>query len=50
MFMGILLVAFGVLLLLSEMGIIYGSIWDYLWPMALIALGIDFIVGDRKKR
>ena len=50
MFIGILFVAFGVLLLLSEMGIIYGSVWNYLWPIALIALGIDFIVGERKKR
>lgn len=48
MFIGILLVAFGILLLLSEMGIIYGSVWNYLWPIALIALGFDFIFKDRR--
>lgn len=48
MFVGILLLAFGVLLLMKEMGIIYGNIWDYIWPIALIALGLDFIVSERR--
>ena len=48
MFIGILFVAFGVLLLLQELGIIYGSIWNYLWPIALIAMGVDFIFKDRR--
>lgn len=50
MFIGTLLVAFGVLLLLSELGIIYGSVWHYLWPVALIALGFDFIFKDRRRK
>jgi hypothetical protein len=49
MFVGILLVAFGVLMLLKEMHIIYGSVWDYLLPVALIALGADFIFKNSRK-
>ena len=50
MFIGIILVAMGVLIILDKMGIIYGSFWDYLWPVALIALGVDFIFKNSKNR
>ena len=50
MFIGIILVAMGVLMILDKMGIIYGSFWDYLWPVALIALGVDFIFKNSKDR
>ena len=49
MFIGILLLLFGVLLLLDQLGIIYGDFWDYLWPVALIALGGSMIFEHRKK-
>jgi hypothetical protein len=50
MFIGIILVAMGALMILDKMGIIYGSFWDYLWPVALIALGVDFIFKHSGKR
>ena len=50
MFIGIILVAMGVLIILDKMGIICGSFWDYLWPVALIALGADFIFKHSKRR
>ena len=50
MFIGIILVAMGVLMIPDKMGIIYGSFWDYLWPVALIALGVDFIFKNSKDR
>jgi hypothetical protein len=50
MFVGILLLTLGVLMILDKMGIIYGSVWDYLWPVALIALGVDFIFKHNRKR
>ena len=50
MFIGIILVAMGVLLFLKEFGIIYGSVWDYIWPVALIALGADFIFKHTRNR
>lgn len=50
MFVGVLLLAIGVLLLLEKMDIIvHGSVWDYLVPVALIALGADFIFKRRRK-
>lgn len=48
MFIGVILVAMGSLMILDKMGIIYGSFWDYLWPVALIALGVDFIFKHSK--
>jgi len=36
MFVGILLLTLGALMLLDKMGIIYGSLWDYILPVALI--------------
>ena len=50
MFIGIILVAMGVLMILEKMGFIYGSVWDYIWPIALIALGADFIFKHNKNR
>jgi hypothetical protein len=50
MFVGILLLAIGVLMILDKMGIIYGSFWDYLWPVALIALGVDFIFKSNRRK
>ncbi len=49
MFVGILLLILGVLMILDQLGIIYGSAWDYLWPVALIALGADFVSKSLRK-
>jgi len=49
MFVGILLLLLGVLMLLEHLGIIYGDVWDYFLPIAIIALGASFIVKDRRK-
>ncbi len=48
MFLGVLLLVMGFLMLLEKMGVIYGDFWDYLWPVALLALGASMIL-DRKK-
>lgn len=48
MFIGILLLILGVLLLLREMGFIYGNVWDYVWPIALIALGASMIFKHKR--
>ena len=49
MFVGIVLIAIGVLMTLDLMGVIHGSFWDYLVPVALIALGVDFVFERRRK-
>jgi hypothetical protein len=48
MFLGVLLLILGILLLLREMGLIYGNFWDYVWPIALIALGASMIFKSKK--
>lgn len=49
MFLGIILLSLGVLMILERLGIIYGPIWDYLWPVVLVALGLQLIVKHRQK-
>jgi hypothetical protein len=47
-FLGVLLVLVGVLMLLERLGIIYGDVWEYVFPIALIALGVSFMVKKGK--
>lgn len=49
-FWPIVLIGFGVLLLLSNLGLVPATGWAILWrfwPVALIALGVDVMVGHR---
>lgn len=46
----ILLVGLGALLLLNNLGITAVSVWDvlfHLWPLILIAIGLDLLIGRR---
>lgn len=50
LFWPIVLIGFGVLLLLSNLGLFPQTSWSILWrfwPVALIALGIDVMIGHR---
>ncbi|MBI2851171.1 MAG: hypothetical protein HYX80_09090 [Chloroflexi bacterium] len=47
---GLILVAVGVLWLLTKLGILSGSIWNYFWPVVLIIIGLSFIWGWRSRR
>jgi hypothetical protein len=44
MWIGIFLACLGVLYLLRNLGIIYGDVWDWAWPILLICLGIGMIL------
>ncbi len=49
-FWPILLISAGILLLLSNLGLVDWSTWNLLWrfwPLVLIAIGIDVLVGQR---
>ena len=49
-FWPILLISVGILLLLSNLGIVTWSTWNLIWrfwPLVLIAAGIDVLVGRR---
>ena len=48
MFWGLLLVLLGVLMLMEQFGVIRGDMWDYFWPLALIALGISMVFRHKK--
>lgn len=48
MWIGIFLTAVGILYLLHNMGIIYGNIWDWAWPILLICLGIGMIFKPKR--
>ncbi|MGB5138786.1 MAG: DUF5668 domain-containing protein [Candidatus Zixiibacteriota bacterium] len=48
MFVGLVILALGVLFLLENLGVLHGDIWEYLWPVAIIALGISILVKKRK--
>ena len=48
MFVGVLLLLLGILL--DKMNIIYGDAWDYFLPVALVALGVSFIVNSKKEK
>jgi hypothetical protein len=48
MFLGGLIVIIGVIMLLQTMGIIPGSVWSYLWPVAIILVGVSIILKKNK--
>lgn len=47
MFVGFIILALGVFFLLKNLGVISGDIWEYLWPTAIIALGISILFKKR---
>ncbi|UCD63712.1 MAG: hypothetical protein JSW34_13375 [Candidatus Zixiibacteriota bacterium] len=50
MFLGILLLLIGILMFLDRVGLIHIHFGEYIVPVALIALGVSFIAGSKKKR
>ena len=49
MFLGLLLILLGILMLLTRLEIIPGGVWDYFWPVLVIALGGSIIFRDKKR-
>ncbi len=50
MFIGLVLIAVGVIALLVKLGILAGSIWNYTWPAVLIIAGLLFITRPFGRR
>ena len=44
---GIILLAIGALLLLSNLHIFWWLQWQYIWPVILIVIGLAIIFGSR---
>ena len=49
MFIGLILLAMGVIALLIKLGVLTGSVWGYTWPVILIILGLSFLWGRRSR-
>jgi membrane protein implicated in regulation of membrane protease activity len=49
MFIGLILVAVGTIALLVSLGVLTGSIWNYIWPVILIVLGLSLMFGWRRR-
>ena len=47
MFIGLILIAVGVFALLVNLGVLSGSLWSYVWPSIIIALGLSFFWRKR---
>jgi hypothetical protein len=50
MVFGAIIIAVGIIALLVNTGAITGSIWDYVWPTALVIIGLSFIIGRFRRR
>ncbi len=48
MSLGTIFIILGFLLLLEEAGIINGSLWNYLFPVILILLGLDLMYKKKQ--
>lgn len=46
-FWPLLLILFGILLLLDNLGVLPGSAWGYMWPLVLIFFGASLLLGRR---
>jgi hypothetical protein len=50
MVIGLILIAIGVIAILVKTDVITGSIWDYVWPTALVIIGLSFVIGRFRRR
>ncbi len=48
MFIGMLLILIGVVMFLDHLGYLPGDVWDYILPLALVALGASMVFKNKK--
>jgi hypothetical protein len=48
MFFGVLLLILGGLMLLDQLGLLRGDMWDYFWPLVVIAIGVSIIIKHKQ--
>lgn len=49
MWFGFGLVLVGVLLLLNNLGILKGDSWGYIWPAAIILIGLSILFNKKER-
>ena len=49
MWFGIVLIVVGVVFLLQNLGFVTGAVWNIIWPVFIILIGISMVIknGDR---
>lgn len=50
MFVGLLILAVGVVFLLQNLGYISGSVWEIIWPAIVIVIGLTMIFRGQSVR
>jgi hypothetical protein len=50
MVFGLILVAVGIIAILVKTNVLTGSVWDYVWPAALVIIGLSFLFGRMFRR
>lgn len=45
---GLVLIAIGVLFLLKNIGVLEGIDWGIIWPLAIIAIGLNLFLKKRQ--
>lgn len=48
MFLGLVVFVVGVVFLLQNLGYISGSVWGFVWPIIIIAVGLSMILNRTK--
>jgi hypothetical protein len=49
MWVGFALICIGILVLLSNMDLIRGDVWNYIWPLILVIFGISLILKRSRR-
>jgi hypothetical protein len=47
MWVGLFLICAGIMILLSNLDIIRGDVWNYIWPLILVFVGVSMILKRR---
>lgn len=50
MWIGFFLILAGILVLLSNMDLLRGDVWDYIWPVFFIMLGASMVIKRMRGR
>jgi len=50
MWIGLFLIIVGILVILGNMDILKGDVWNYIWPIFFILLGVSMILKRLRKR
>lgn len=47
MFFGLIVLALGIIFLMQNLGYISGSVWEIIWPSALIIMGLVILFRNK---